>query len=41
MKDMHLSNNALDTWQRQALVVGLNNPLQQMVAEDFKHHTHI
>jgi len=41
MKNMHLSNNALDTRQRQALVVGLNNPLQQMVAEDFKHHTHI
>lgn len=37
----YLSDNALDTWQWQTLVVGFNNPLQQVVTEHLKHHTHI
>lgn len=38
---LYLSDNALDTWQWQTLVVGFNNPLQQVVTEHLKHHTHI
>ena len=37
----YLSDYALDTRQRQTLVVGFNNPLQQVVTEHLKHHTHI
>lgn len=37
----YLSDYALDTRQRQTLVVGFNNPLQQMVTKHLKDHTHI
>lgn len=37
----YLSDYALDTWQRQTLVVGFNNPLQQVVTQHLEYHTHI
>ena len=37
----YLSNDALHTGQWQALVVGLDDPLEQMVAQDFKHHADV
>lgn len=37
----YLSNDALDTGQRKALVVRLDDPLQQMMTQNLKHHTDI
>lgn len=37
----YLPYDALDAGQWQALVVGLDDPLQQVVAQHLEHHTHV
>lgn len=37
----YLPDDALDTWQWQTLIVGFNNPLEQVVTQHLKHHAHI
>lgn len=37
----HLSDDALHTGQWQALVVGLDDPLEQVVTQHLKNHTHV
>jgi hypothetical protein len=37
----YLSYDGLDAGQRQALVVGLDDPLEQVVSEHLEHHAHI
>lgn len=36
-----LSYDAFHTGLRQALIVRLDDPLEQVISQHFKHHTHI